>query len=49
MAEGEHAVRAVEQTVCKQFDIAHTTIQAEQCHPCHDDAHGPGEHNHPHQ
>jgi len=48
LADGEHTVRAVEHTVCRRFDIAHTTIQAEQCHPCHDAGHGPGEHNHPH-
>ncbi len=48
MAEGEHTVRIVEQTVCERFAIAHTTIQAEQCHPCAGDAHGVGEHNHPH-
>mgnify|MGYP001175621016 CR=1 FL=1 len=48
-ADAEHAVRAVEQSVCGQFGIAHTTIQVEQCHPCAADGHAPGEHNHPHQ
>jgi len=48
-ADAEHAVRAVEQSVCGRFGIAHTTVQVEQCHPCADDSHGPGEHNHPHE
>lgn len=49
LADGEHAVRAVEQLVCDRFGIAHTTIQVESCHPCTDgDDHRPGAHNHPH-
>jgi cobalt-zinc-cadmium efflux system protein len=45
----EHLIRRLEARLCTRFDIGHTTIQAEACHPC-DDAggHGPGEHNHPH-
>jgi len=49
-ADGEHLIRRIEQRVCERFDIAHTTIQVEACHPCADDgAHGPAFHNHPHR
>jgi len=49
LADGEHAIRALERDVCEQFAIAHTTIQVEQCHPCAADAgHEVGRHNHPH-
>jgi cobalt-zinc-cadmium efflux system protein len=48
MADGEHAVRSIEQSVCRDFGIAHTTIQVEMCHPCAHDSHAAGQHNHPH-
>lgn len=45
----EHVLRALEEKLCGRFNIGHTTIQAEACHPCDPEAtHGPGEHNHPH-
>jgi cobalt-zinc-cadmium efflux system protein len=45
----EHLVRALEAELCGSFNIGHTTIQAEACHPCDPEGtHGPGEHNHPH-
>jgi len=48
-ADGEHLVRRLEQQLCERFEIGHTTLQVEACHPC-DPAmgHGVGEHNHPH-
>lgn len=48
-ADGEHLVRRLEQQLCDRFEIGHTTLQVEACHPC-DPAmgHGVGEHNHPH-
>jgi cobalt-zinc-cadmium efflux system protein len=50
LAAGEHLVRETESRVCDRFGIGHTTIQLETCHPCADDqAHGAGDHNHPHQ
>jgi len=50
LAAGEHLVRETESRVCDHFGIGHTTIQLETCHPCADDqAHGAGDHNHPHQ
>ena len=48
-AEGEHLVRRLEMELCERFEIGHTTIQLEACHPC--DAalvDRPGQHNHPH-
>lgn len=48
-ADSEHLVRELEQSLCSRFDIGHTTIQVESCHPCAGDlAHGPDDHNHPH-
>ena len=48
-ADGEHLIRDLEQRLCQRFQIGHTTIQLEVCHPCEDDAiHGAGVHNHPH-
>ena len=45
----EHLVRRLEQDVCTRFNIGHTTIQVEACHPCDGDLpHGAGDHNHPH-
>jgi len=48
-ADGEHLVRRLEQQLCERFEIGHTTLQVEACHPC-DPAmtHVVGEHNHPH-
>jgi cobalt-zinc-cadmium efflux system protein len=49
-AEGEHLVREIEERVCERFEIAHTTIQIEACHPCADEGlHGVDYHNHPHR
>lgn len=49
-AEGEHLVREIEERVCERFDIVHTTIQVEACHPCTDEGlHGVDYHNHPHR
>jgi cobalt-zinc-cadmium efflux system protein len=49
VAAGEHLVREAESRVCHRFGIGHTTIQLETCHPCADEqAHGAGDHNHPH-
>ncbi len=48
-ADGEHLVRRLEQRLCEEFAIGHTTVQVEACHPCDSQgAHRPGEHNHPH-
>jgi cobalt-zinc-cadmium efflux system protein len=48
--DAEHLVRRLEQILCDEFDLGHTTIQVEVCHPCADDPHGggAGAHNHPH-
>lgn len=48
MSEAEHTMRHLEQSLCAEFGIGHTTIQLESCHPCSEVSHGPGEHNHPH-
>jgi len=49
LADGEHLMRKLEQLVCEHFEIGHTTIQLESCHPCGPEVgHGLGEHNHPH-
>jgi len=48
-ADSEHIVRELEMSLCSRFDIGHTTIQVESCHPCSAElTHGPDEHNHPH-
>ncbi|HEX7264579.1 MAG TPA: cation diffusion facilitator family transporter [Candidatus Dormibacteraeota bacterium] len=49
LGEAEHVVRALEKRLCGRFDIGHTTIQVESCHPCGEIHHGAGEHNHPHE
>ncbi|HKB18451.1 MAG TPA: cation diffusion facilitator family transporter [Candidatus Dormibacteraeota bacterium] len=49
LGEAEHLVRDLEQRLCARFDIGHTTIQVESCHPCGEIHHGAGEHNHPHE
>jgi cobalt-zinc-cadmium efflux system protein len=48
LGEAEHVVRDLEQRLCAHFDIGHTTIQVESCHPCGEIHHGVGDHNHPH-
>jgi cobalt-zinc-cadmium efflux system protein len=48
LSDAEHVVRDIEQRLCDRFEIGHTTIQVESCHPCADIAHGAGAHNHPH-
>src|SRR5229473_3217436 len=49
LGEAEHVVRDLEGRLCGRFDIGHTTIQVESCHPCGEIHHGGGEHNHPHE
>jgi len=49
LGDAEHVVRHLEQRLCERFDIGHTTIQVESCHPCGEIHHGAGEHNHPHE
>jgi cobalt-zinc-cadmium efflux system protein len=49
LGDAEHVVRDLEQRLCERFDIGHTTIQVESCHPCGEIHHGAGEHNHPHE
>lgn len=48
LGDAEHMVRDLEQRLCARFDIGHTTIQVESCHPCGEIHHGAGDHNHPH-
>jgi cobalt-zinc-cadmium efflux system protein len=48
LGDAEHVVRDLEQRLCANFAIGHTTIQVESCHPCGEIHHGAGEHNHPH-
>jgi cobalt-zinc-cadmium efflux system protein len=49
LGDAEHVVRDLESRLCGRFDIGHTTIQVESCHPCGEIHHGAGEHNHPHE
>ena len=49
LGDAEHVVRNLEHRLCEQFDIGHTTIQVESCHPCGEITHAAGEHNHPHR
>jgi cobalt-zinc-cadmium efflux system protein len=49
LSDAEHLVRDLEQRLCSRFDIGHTTIQVESCHPCSEITHGAGAHNHPHE
>jgi cobalt-zinc-cadmium efflux system protein len=49
LRDAEHLVRDLEQRLCSHFDIGHTTIQVESCHPCKEIHHAAGEHNHPHE
>ena len=48
LGDAEHVVRDLERRLCAHFDIGHTTIQVESCHPCTEIHHGVGDHNHPH-
>jgi cobalt-zinc-cadmium efflux system protein len=48
LADAEHIVRDLEKRLCARFEIGHTTIQVESCHPCGEIHHGAGDHNHPH-
>ena len=48
LSDAKHLVRDLEQRLCGRFDIGHTTIQVESCHPCGEIEHGAGAHNHPH-
>jgi cobalt-zinc-cadmium efflux system protein len=49
LGDAEHVVRDLESRLCGKFDIGHTTIQVESCHPCGEIHHGAGDHNHPHE
>ena len=49
LGDAEHVVRDLESRLCEKFDIGHTTIQVESCHPCGEIHHGAGDHNHPHE
>src|SRR5713101_5995997 len=49
LGDAEHVVRDLESRLCSRFDIGHTTIQVESCHPCGEIHHGAGEHYHPHE
>jgi len=49
LADAEHVVRDVEGRLCERFDIGHSTIQVESCHPCGEIHHGANAHNHPHK
>jgi cobalt-zinc-cadmium efflux system protein len=49
LGDAEHVVRDLESRLCEKFDIGHTTIQVESCHPCGEINHGAGDHNHPHE
>jgi cobalt-zinc-cadmium efflux system protein len=48
LRDAEHLVRDLELRLCSRFEIGHTTIQVESCHPCEHIEHGDGAHNHPH-
>lgn len=48
-AASEDLVRELEEKLCRRFDIGHTTIQVEACHPCLEEpSHELGQHAHPH-
>src|SRR6266404_654444 len=49
LGDAEHVVRDLETRLCSSFDIGHSTIKVESCHPCGEIHHGAGEHNHPHE
>ena len=47
VAAAEHLIRRLEDTICSRYDIRHSTIQTETCHPCEE---SPGVlHNHLHR
>jgi cobalt-zinc-cadmium efflux system protein len=48
LADSEHVMRQLESRLCERFNIGHTTIQVEFCHPCAAGADHLAEHNHPH-
>lgn len=48
LPESEQVMRAVEERLCADFGIGHTTIQVENCTPCHEEAEHLMRHNHPH-
>jgi cobalt-zinc-cadmium efflux system protein len=49
LSDGEHLVRELENALCGEFGVGHTTIQLEACHPCRGETdHALGEHTHPH-
>lgn len=48
LADSEHVMRQLESRLCERFNIGHTTIQVEFCHPCTAGADHLAEHNHPH-
>jgi len=48
LPESERVMRAVEERLCADFGIGHTTIQVENCTPCHEEAEHLMHHNHPH-
>lgn len=48
-ATSEHLIREIEARLCERFEIGHSTIQVEACHPCASEpSHELGEHTHPH-
>jgi len=48
LPDSERVMRAVEERLCADFGIGHTTIQVENCTPCHEEAEHLMHHNHPH-
>ena len=48
LPDSERVMRAVEEKLCADFGIGHTTIQVENCTPCHEEAEHLMHHNHPH-
>jgi cobalt-zinc-cadmium efflux system protein len=48
LAASERVMRAVEEKLCGDFAIGHTTIQVENCTPCHEEAEHLMHHNHAH-
>ncbi len=51
LGEAEHLVRDLSDRLCDRFQLRHTTIQVETCHPCPPDLcadDGVAQHNHPH-
>jgi cobalt-zinc-cadmium efflux system protein len=48
LVDSERVMRAVEERLCADFGIGHTTIQVENHAPCHEEAEHLMHHNHPH-